>query len=462
MEKTKERLFDARSAFRTEPVELSSARRQKLTDYVIQMASEALLPVEAIVGKMLQWPSSGAIEVDKSARHPFASGQCLSLVNACGTTAQYWVRRVNHLSGRTDLDALTLLPFRDVLRDPHGLVQRGRRWCPQCLQADLVSGSIVYERLLWAIRMVTWCPIHNTPLTGRCAICGYEHRSEMYRRSLSGFCTRCHGWLGHRQRCRFQPALGDQTSIRELWIAEQLASMLEISAEDLRTVSSGNLSRMLELGIGMTCGGNARSFAELLGKSPSSLAEWRAGLVYPSVSTLLCMSRKFGIPFRAWLTGDLTAWESRALRRQLKSDRRIASRPEWTGREWPEIERRLRAIAADDGYFLSWEKTAQFLKIDPSQLRGKYPDLARKIATKARENRARMSAVRREMRKATLRQHVGRVVRDLLDSGIEPTRRRVECELISQGIKFRWADYPLILQAKREIGRASIEKCVNP
>jgi transcriptional regulator with XRE-family HTH domain len=458
MEKARERAFHPRSAFRAEPVDLSTARRQKLTDYVIHMASQALLPVEEVVRKMVQWPSHGTIAADASARHPFASGQSLALVNASGTTAQYWVARVGELSGRSGLDALTLLPLRDVLRDPNGLVQRGRRWCPECLQADLIDGSVVYERLLWVIRLVNWCPIHNIRLTGRCTVCGYVHRSELYRRSLSGFCAHCHGWLGYRRRDRLKPSGGDQTLMRELWIAEQFASILELPAEDLQTVSRQNVPKMLELGIGMTCGGSARAFAELVSKSPSSLAEWRAGLVYPSVSTLLEMSLSLGIPFRSWLTGDFAAWNSITPCRGAKSGRRMPSRNVWPGRNWPEIERRLQAIVADEGYCMSWAKTAEMLGVDPSQLQRKYPDLARKIASKAREERVRASDARREMRDATLRQHVLGAVRKLFNSGIDPTRRRVEAELASQGVEFRWADYPLMSQAKREFGKSFIAK----
>jgi hypothetical protein len=98
------------------------------------------------------------------------------------------------------------------------------------------------------------------------------------------------------------------------------------------------------------------------------------------------------------------------------------------------------------------------LGVDPSQLQRKYPDLARKIASKAREERVRASDARREMRDATLRQHVLGAVRKLFNSGIDPTRRRVEAELASQGVEFRWADYPLMSQAKREFGKSFIAK----
>jgi transcriptional regulator with XRE-family HTH domain len=440
-----------RAVFRTEPVEGGGSSRQKLTDYVVHIASDSLLPLDVVAKMLVQWPSGDAGATGRTIRQPFASGQHHALINAHGEPAKFWVGRVGGLTGRTNLASLTLLPFENVLHDPLGLVGWGRRWCPLCLQEDLMNGSPVYERLIWCLRMVTWCPAHGVPLSGRCPACGYLHRSELCRRPLSGFCAHCRQWLGlDRSSYRYTQRRGDRAVLREQWIAAQFALLLDLPEASINALSRDGVLAMLESGIDLVGKGSAQRFAEICGRSPSSLAEWRARLVFPSLQTILDLAARFRMPLTGWLQGDVALWTSLPQRHAYAGDH-VSTRARALTRDWTIVERKLQVIVDRDTYQLSWEKTAQGLGIDPSALRRRFPELAARIVGKARAGRVRSAAARREVRTAALARHVRKAVADLVRGGRPLGRRSIERELDKRGIAYRWADYPLMARVTREV-----------
>jgi transcriptional regulator with XRE-family HTH domain len=441
-----------RAAFRTEPVEGGGSSRQKLTDYVVHIASDSLLPLDVVARMLVRWPACHASSgTSREARQPFASGQHHALINAHGEPAKFWVGRVGGLTGRMNLASLTFLPFENVLHDPLGLVGRGRRWCPLCLQEDLMNGSPIYERLIWSVRMVTWCPVHWVPLSGRCPSCDYLHRSELCRRPLSGFCAHCRQWLGlDRSSYRYTQRRADRAVVREQWIAAQFASLLDLPEAPVRAMSRDGVLAMLESGIDMVGDGNARRFAEICGSSPSSLAEWRARLVFPSIQTILDLAARFRMPLTGWLQGHVALWTSIPERREYVGNQ-VSTRARALPRDWAVVERKLRVIVDRDSYQLSWEKTAKGLGVDPSALRRQFPELAARVVRKARAGRARSAAARRDARTATLARHVRKTVADLIRGGRPLGRRSIERELDKRGFAYRWADYPLMARVTREV-----------
>ncbi|MBB3262283.1 hypothetical protein F4827_007095 [Paraburkholderia bannensis] len=444
-------LSPERSAFHLKPVKCAGSNRQKLTDYVVQIASNSLLPVDVIVKELVGWPARNASS--DATRRPFASGQHLALANAHGETAKYWVERLNDLTGRTDLGALTLLPFASVLRDPFGLVGRARRWCPVCLQDDLLANRDIYERLIWSIRLVEWCPAHDVPLTNVCPECQYRHSTEACRRSISGCCAHCHQWLG-MEMLRYRRFLGrcSRKCSRERWIASEFASLLDVPDTSLHKISQESVALMIESGIVRVAGGNARRFASICEKSASSLSEWRGGLVIPSIQAVFDMCERFQIHLTDWLCAHSDAWPH-SLERREHAVEYTPRRTACLERDWFSIERKLRTMVNSNRCQLSWEQTARKLDIDPSQLHAKFPELARKISGKARERRARDRADRIEARRTMLLRHLKNVIRRMITSGINPSRRCVEAELTKLGVEYRWADYPLIAQARHEVER---------
>lgn len=437
-------LLPVRAAFRLEPIIAPTSQRQKLSDYVVGLATESLIPVDVLVRDLVMWPQPSATQI-VGKRLPFACGQRLELVNSTGITARYWSDAVNHLVGRDDMAALTLLGFAPVLNDPAGLVARQRRWCPACLQADLEHGASVYERLLWSIRLVTRCPLHDLDLLSLCAECKYFHKRQLTRRAVSGMCGRCHAWLGVASlREASQSRALDPQARWEQWTAQQVSSLLELTGQQMQTLSKANVRAMLDAGIDALSDGNAKQFAKLCGKATSSLSEWRKGANFPSMSTLLVLSWNCGIPLTAWLTGDRDAWQS--------AQPSMGSTPLSTGgirrtraaRSWVAIGRHLRACASSPDFTKSWAATADGVQVDPSELRRRFPQNAAAIGEKARRARSTDAKERRMQRRKRIETVLRQVLKDCGENDGVPTRRFLDAALREGGVTVRYSEYPFV------------------
>lgn len=93
-------------------------------------------------------------------------------LNGAGSVAAALVDEVERLTGRSDLVRLTFLGrergvwMREAFRTE-------RAWCPSCLAAD---ESRAYDRLIWTLRDIALCTVHEVALGTRCATCGRTHR----------------------------------------------------------------------------------------------------------------------------------------------------------------------------------------------------------------------------------------------------------------------------------------------
>lgn len=432
-----------RAAFRSEPIVADGSQRQKLSNFVLRMATDSMVPLDSLIRELLVWPESTASDRDQT-RRPFATGQCIELVNATGNTAGYWSDRVNYLAGRNDMSKLTLLPFALILNDPAGLMTRERRWCSACLQRDLESNSPVYERLLWSLRQVSYCPIHRIKLRAQCAKCGYVHQRELTRRAVSGLCSHCHGWLGGRERPERCWEDSSSDVRREQWVSGQLSEMLDLSAEQIYALSRISVTAMINAGIDALCDGSAIEFVKLCGKAKSSLSEWRNGVNFPSLPTLIRLSWNCGIPLTAWLVGDQDAWRtanppSRSLAKAWSRKSRVT-----VSRNWAAIARHLNACAERSDYMQSWAATARKVGVDPSELRRRFPALAASIGERARKAQIAAAEARRELRCKRIEALVREAIREMAAVGQKPTRRLLDSKLRERGLIIRHAEYPLV------------------
>ena len=115
-------------------------------------------------------------------------------VNERGLLSFQYIEGLRPLVLIEDLRSLTI-PFEvKQTRQNNRLASSLRRWCPQCFQASLDSGTDIYEPLIWSIDAVKICPIHRYPLQNRCPHCGKTQRS-MTGKMQVGRCSQCFEWL---------------------------------------------------------------------------------------------------------------------------------------------------------------------------------------------------------------------------------------------------------------------------
>jgi hypothetical protein len=109
--------------------------------------------------------------------------------NGLSAKVARWVQRLERATCRSDLEKLTLLPFRRLVQ-PIGALHEWLRWCPQCV----AESDCAYHRLSWSVRAVTACTTHNVVLSSRCPHCsGYERRTPIAQ--ALRYCAKCGGDL---------------------------------------------------------------------------------------------------------------------------------------------------------------------------------------------------------------------------------------------------------------------------
>ena len=86
-------------------------------------------------------------------------------------------------TGIEDLSSLSLERWFSWLSRP-GLLRHRRSWCPECLREK------PYERLLWTLRPVRMCSVHQLPLAERCPLCGHSPPRLNLGSSLD-ICSQC-------------------------------------------------------------------------------------------------------------------------------------------------------------------------------------------------------------------------------------------------------------------------------
>jgi AraC-like DNA-binding protein len=271
--------------------------------------------VESLTGYMIRLAAAHAVRVSDLIEHelrasiPYfhSAAKIPNAINGVNESARNWVSALERFTLRDNLQLLTLLPFASLLKTPC-LIRRERAWCPRCYESRRAQGHDVYEQLLWSLRPVAVCPLHNTPLETSCPTC---HRRLRPLRAVSrpGLCSRCHQWLGFPQPPTQQ---GRQTDY-QTWVAQQFGQLLEIAAF-AQPIGKENIQKVLIGYVASFSAGNRSAIAEAAGCRRSSFCSWYKGASTARVDLLLRMCHELRIKLTSLVTGTI-AMEPEAVAR---------------------------------------------------------------------------------------------------------------------------------------------------
>lgn len=204
-------------------------------------------------------------------------------------------------TGMRELDALTLKDL--SLPGLNNLATRPfRKWCSHCYQADVQAGLSPYDRLLWSIDLVGYCPVHETKLSSKCLCCMQDRSPTLYGRDISGFCPKCQAWLGRAEAPRV--IAHDDQSRHGIWVARSFADLLEFPPPVGVDLSDPLMASIRELAELHHKGVMAR-LAEQLRRNKSVVATWLAGRSRPNWDALCDLSYVYQQPLHALLTGEI-------------------------------------------------------------------------------------------------------------------------------------------------------------
>nr|WP_297379861.1 TniQ family protein [uncultured Roseateles sp.] len=343
------------------------------------------------------------------------------------------------LTGQTELMSLTLRDFEDI----DGVDALGsapfKRWCPACYEADAAADTPIYDRLLWSIRMVNRCPIHDVWLEEQCRNCGRSDFKHLAGLEVSGFCPRCRCWLGARATPSGQK---DDAADYSGWVAAAMSELLH-SMPPLQDVRP-KFAQALRTLAGAHHQGRMAHLARQIGRNKSVVATWTSESARPGWDVLCSVSYVYQVPLTELLDGEVSVLAlaeprtlpTSVLPRQGRKRRLPIKRDIEELREF--LER-----AALGGYtrIASVKAVAEALRVDVRTLYSLLPEEAKSAAEAFRLLRHQRSEEKNAMRLESLKPVIVGATKELLTSGLKVTRRALHQKLRDRGVELRWGEY---------------------
>ncbi len=210
-------------------------------------------------------------------------------INGHGIVAQTYIASLQKLTMRNDLSFLTMLPWKEVISHRH-LIRPKKAWCPACYDEWRGNDCDVYEPLVWSLAVVTMCIRHHRLLRSLCHSCERE-LSPLSSRSIPGYCTTCHAWLGESAEEAFTLK---EVSANELewqsWVNEQTYKLLATVSTLTIPLKKSTLAESISRCIRASEYRTEIAFARACGLSQSTVNDLCRGASAPQLSTLLKIS----------------------------------------------------------------------------------------------------------------------------------------------------------------------------
>lgn len=396
---------------------------ESLTGYTKRLAHEHSLTVHALVSRVI---------LPMMERHRLTSSAALSsfwtketpALNGTRGWANSWVDILQQLTGRDNLTPTTMLTWAEVLH-PRSLIRRSSAWCPACYEAWRNSNQIIYEPLLWALQVVTVCPIHRQLLRVRCSACSQE-QPHLSPQSRPGYCCACSIWLGTPLD---ENQLSDDDCRRQVWVAEAAGTLLAAGAQISQVPRQDFFAIAVAKAISSRTNGRLLSVERQTGIARATLRGWQQGEVMPQLDSLLefcrCLviqplsmltSEEFGIMITSQTTSELID-EPKRTYRPVDTDR---------------LQIGLRAIILADETPISMREASRRLGCNQASLQQWFPDECRAISARFLAYQTEQA----ERRLAQICNEVREVAAAIHQRGEYPSKEKVMALLSKPG--FLW------------------------
>ena len=282
------------------------------------------------------------------------------------------------LTLRTDLHQTCFADLTHLFSNV-GLISKQRRYCPSCINEDLLRQAPLYERLYWRCKFVVACPIHHIRL--RREVCGAARRKNHVFNRLSSFgnCRAC-GAIGYR--CASSAPADIPASDDEIWRANQIRSALG-SRKDLSSITLARARASLKEFASSNAGG-MKSLSRASSCHQGTLSEWCRGVRRLSMATMLNVCSAMGWDLADWLRGQPVQchppWQP--------TRPRVLGRRRVNKDELEQELRRLLQLKAPPKRYIGPGR------LEASTARKYFPDLCKEVVQVAARERARLRTLK--------------------------------------------------------------------
>jgi hypothetical protein len=404
------------------PVGIGTPEVESMTGYVMRLAEAHLLSPKTLVTREILplFQRSFLLDSQRNFLATFWTNNVPAL-NGTQTWAFDWVKVVEHLTLRSDLRFLTMLPWSQVIASK-SLIRRTRAWCSRCYHEWWSHDQPLYEPLLWTLSCITVCREHHCAFDTVCPQC-QRMQPLLGPESRLGYCAWCQGWLGSDVRGKQDSGeqLAENHIQRRIWEANVLGELLAAAPSITAPLEKSLIATKLAIYLApLIQQGKLR-----LGHSPlrrDIIHALRQGDRTPQLDTLLTLCFWFSTSPLRFFTEDIepTSLEYREVCRQEEQDR--MPRKQRGPAELEQLRKELEKFVADPTEPpLSLSAVARLLQCHYPFLLHRFPEQSNAITTRFRAYIRTRSLQRQE----AVSQEIHQIVRSLHSAGVYPSTQRV-------------------------------------
>ena len=258
--------------YNVDPIGVETAYIESLSSYITRLASQHSLSVTTFL-KMMVSPLLERDHIKKELESGISKGLS-KFINENSIVTLECVNALEILTGRKDIINLTMLNWTGIFHQD--IRSETKKWCSKCFSEREKDSLDIYEPLLWSLKDIEKCDIHNQKLEYKCQYCSktipYFHSNLQL-----GFCPYCQSWLGE----------DENVSICELTQEEQFIylnykQLIQESPKLKHFPSANFLSMYLNKVKGKLNIKSKMEFSEMLDITYVSLSRWMNNSFQPN------------------------------------------------------------------------------------------------------------------------------------------------------------------------------------
>lgn len=407
-----------------QPLGVGTGLIECLTSYVSRLAASHCVSPSVLLSSVIApaigkkyWLQGGAREGANGSALSSSFAVHAKAINGLGLIAADWVRTVDTLTLRNDIEVLTMLPWKSVFSH-RNLLRPTRAWCSACYDSWTSNGEPLYDPLLWTFRDVEVCISHERRLQSKCPRCNCQLR-WLSRITKPGHCDKCHTWLGS-PRIAAEPISSEELRWQS-WIVSNLLEIINARNHfpiPITTCTAEALKRC----IGGATDGVMNQFSSLIGKPKNTVWGWLQGNSLIPVNDLLRLCYHIELRLIDFMYSDefVVMTAERLTPKEFITDNLPKRRKSPTRFDRTPIEQSLRTALQVNPPKPMTEISIQ-LKTHKRFLYRHFPSICKEIARKHKEY---LSHEHRTLRESKSRAIID-IRNQLTQSGLYPSRRRI-------------------------------------
>lgn len=421
------------------PLYIGSAEIESLTSYISRLAlAHCVYPgilMERVLKKVVN-KKHGSANLHNLYSYTGA-------INGTGTMGLDLVAALEQLTSQKQLDLLTLASFSELIPS-RKLFHEHRKWCPQCFDSWKRQQHELYEPLIWKIKAVEVCSIHNSPLQDKCPYCDRPNYHLAWK-TRPGYCSNCDRFLGEVDRYKHL-SIEDKDLNWYLWVNENIGELLSKRDVEDFSLSKKTIGESLTKYVANNFQGNMAAFARFLQMPKNTVWMWCKNKSQPSLEMLLRICHRLEISVWHFLTQEKTTQSK--ITNNLESPPPLTSKAREIVHDRDRIRDYLeRVLRESNSNPPSMEQVARELQINRRTIFQHFPELCRAISAKYTKHR---TATHQQAIKECC-QEVREVVGQLHSEGKYPSQNKVE-KLISRPGFLRYEEVKkAFAKAKQEL-----------